>query len=1578
MLTLRSSIPSSASSRTRLLLKHIHTMSSAPHEVVIVAASRTPVGSLNGTLKTVTAPQLGIVALKHALKTSGVSPADIEEVFMGNVVQAGVGQSPARQVALGAGLSESSDATTINKVCASGLKSIMIAAQSISSGYKSVVAAGGMESMSNAPFLLPRQNPVFGKLEAKDSVETDGLFDVYNNFAMGNCAEATAEKHNISREAQDSHAIESYKRAARAWAAGAFDTEIAPVTIKGKKGDTIVKEDEEYKKVIFEKIPSLSPTFKKNGGTVTAANSSNLNDGGSALILMSAEKAKELGVKPLAKIISYADAGLAPIDFPIAPTVALPKALASANLTVKDIALFEINEAFSVVVRAAEKIMGVEPEKINVNGGAVALGHAIGNSGSRIVVSLVHALKSGEYGAAGICNGGGAASALFSLALTAISKNYCMATLDSPSHLEDSVRLETGSSTEEKISSPVNEKHPETVSVVSVDSKDVDEALELVGMRRTREFTEEYNNKLRRKLGQDILELCKSDVNFNITGFFVWEFPTVYISQRLKLGKYLGVNVILWGIVLMLQAIPNTFGPIFFLRFILGMLESCVAPILILIISMFYKKNEQGISFDPNTKFAPYKILFLMLGGLAILVGTAVLIWMPDSPVHARILSKEERIAAIERVRDDQGGTENKRLKKAQVIEAFTDIRTWLIVISTLVTSIPNGGLSNFGAIILKSFGYTSKQALILGTPGGLIGAFATLSLVASQAAYKFNIFLHLDVIEVLPVESFISLVMEALQNAKGLTQEGLFHLSLDRSDKEALVKAFISSQRHFASTYLSEGKKEFAQWKEASTARQHGDSPAGKSAMKMLSVGGGFPSPVLKPRNAQAHLSPGLNSHRVNYNGSFASDLDNKQKVSTTTHQRGSRSRQPSGRKINQTQRKEDKLDTKRKLSKATEKNGKIHDKEIGPIRKCSGSSDEEREERLAQRRVRKRCKKAVIAPNLKTLSETAATDTEVEEMSRGSATLSKGKRKKSVVKKNSKNKLPAGLALMHGFNASNIGKHRLTVGYGATFGVFNKGRASAKTKVERRTKTKGPSVFSESAFLDKSFSSSKRHNSNPGPKRVFSDISDASTPLIGCKGSGAVDESKTVASAISCSSPRVSLLSSSQLARSSKQDPKLNYESEVWDIEQEFLPKAALSPSRCIVADSRAYKLNLQGTVHEGGNNNTLASTSLSASKSDIDFHEKHNSKPIDALHVDGTSSVAPSQSASQVPAKINSHAPHLSPRMKSKFFESRAVEKNEQRKMSSSPKNLPCHVQDSESHCQSNMSENMIQAQAYAICTKNDKSITSTWSLKGAIEELVAEEREPIISDKKLHIEPDGDWAAIGANSNEQMSCSDDVSISQSVLLEVFGKARYELEGDNSVHRNQTYVFYENISLIEEDHYEPNYRKDAIMGSNCEIYDNEAHMGPADFEHDMLPQDSTCNVIAEIDPDKYLNNCVTLGPGILESELGDEFLEDYDAEIDISVGDAISYGDGSSSDMEISIDAGPSWIMDPDVFSAPFSQGRALLLRSMDLNTQSTGNSESLAGCREHDNHVGSLEDIEFLVAKEFQRKWYPVKF
>jgi len=381
------------------------------HQAVIVAAARTPVGSLNGVLKSFSAPELGVIALKRALTQSNIDPDIVEEIYFGNVVQAGVGQSPARQVALGAGMSTRSDATTINKVCASGMKSIILAAQSIQLGDRTVVAAGGMESMSSAPFLLPRHTPLYGGFQAKDALESDGLCDAYDKIPMGNCGELAAEKYGITRESQDSHAIESYKRADRAWKAGVFDAEIAPVTIKGKKGDTIVKEDEEYKKVIFEKVPTLKSAFKQ-GGSITPANSSNLNDGASALILMSAEKAKELGLKPLARVVSYADAGVDPVDFPSAPTIALPLALQKANLTIDDITMFEINEAFSCVVRIAEKVLKLDPAKVNVNGGAVALGHAVGNSGSRIIVSLVHALKAGEYGAAGICNGGGAASAL--------------------------------------------------------------------------------------------------------------------------------------------------------------------------------------------------------------------------------------------------------------------------------------------------------------------------------------------------------------------------------------------------------------------------------------------------------------------------------------------------------------------------------------------------------------------------------------------------------------------------------------------------------------------------------------------------------------------------------------------------------------------------------------------------------------------------------------------------------------------------------------------------------------------------------------------------------------------------------------------------------------------------------------------------------------------------------------------------------------------------------------------------------------------------------------------------------------
>lgn len=379
--------------------------------VYIVAASRTPIGSFNGGLSSLPATQLGSTVVKHALAKIDLDPKHVDEVFFGQVIQAGTGQSPARQVSIGAGIPNTTDATTINKVCASGMKSIMLAAQSLALGTNSCMVAGGMESMSQAPFLTPRHPPSFGHMTSSDSLVIDGLFDVYNKCAMGNCAEHTAAKYDISREAQDDHAIESYKRVERAWAEGRFEAEIAPVTIKGKKGDTVVKEDEEYKKVFYDKVRGLRPVFQKDG-TVTAANASTLNDGASAVILMTEEKLKETGVKPLAKILAYADAAADPMDFPTAPTIAIPKALKQAGVSQDDVALFELNEAFSVVVRAAEKIMNVDPAKINVNGGAVALGHPIGSSGCRIVVSLTHALKQGEIGVAGVCNGGGAASAM--------------------------------------------------------------------------------------------------------------------------------------------------------------------------------------------------------------------------------------------------------------------------------------------------------------------------------------------------------------------------------------------------------------------------------------------------------------------------------------------------------------------------------------------------------------------------------------------------------------------------------------------------------------------------------------------------------------------------------------------------------------------------------------------------------------------------------------------------------------------------------------------------------------------------------------------------------------------------------------------------------------------------------------------------------------------------------------------------------------------------------------------------------------------------------------------------------------
>ncbi|KAJ1738982.1 Acetyl-CoA acetyltransferase, mitochondrial, partial [Coemansia sp. RSA 989] len=361
-------------------------------DVVIASAVRTPVGCFRGSLAKLTAPELGAVAIKGAIDKAGVDPTHVKEVYMGNVLQAGQGQAPATQALIKAGLSASTPATTINKVCASGMKAVMLAAQNIELGIQPAMVAGGMESMSNVPFYVPRGKE-YGHGELADGIIKDGLWDVYNQIHMGNCAEQTARKHGITREMQDEHAISSYKRAAAAWKAGSFDNEVLPVTVKTRKGEKVVSVDEEFTNVNFDKITSLRPVFDKTG-TVTAANASTLNDGASALLLMSADQTAEYGVKPLARIVSYADAATLPIDFPIAPSLAVPIALERAGLAIKDIALWELNEAFSVVARVNEKILGLDPATVNVSGGAVALGHPIGSSGSRILVTLTHLLKS--------------------------------------------------------------------------------------------------------------------------------------------------------------------------------------------------------------------------------------------------------------------------------------------------------------------------------------------------------------------------------------------------------------------------------------------------------------------------------------------------------------------------------------------------------------------------------------------------------------------------------------------------------------------------------------------------------------------------------------------------------------------------------------------------------------------------------------------------------------------------------------------------------------------------------------------------------------------------------------------------------------------------------------------------------------------------------------------------------------------------------------------------------------------------------------------------------------------------------
>jgi len=384
-------------------------------EVVIVAATRTPIGSFGGSLAALSATQLGALAIKSAIEKSGLKPEQIQEVYMGNVMSANLGQAPATQAAIFAGLPYL-PATTINKVCASGMKAIMLAAQSIAIGQNDIVVAGGMESMSNVPYYLDKARNGYrlGNGQITDGLVKDGLWDVYNDYHMGSAAELCATDCNISREEQDAFAIESYKRAQKAQSEGKFNDEITPVELKDKKGEiTLFAIDEEPQAVKFEKIPSLKPVFKKDG-TVTAANASTLNDGAAALVLMSKEKADELGIKPLAKIVAHADAQQAPEWFTTAPSKAIPLALHRAGLSTDQIDFFEINEAFSVVSIANNQLLKLDPAKVNVNGGAVSLGHPLGASGARIIVTLLSVLQQnkGKYGAAGICNGGGGASAM--------------------------------------------------------------------------------------------------------------------------------------------------------------------------------------------------------------------------------------------------------------------------------------------------------------------------------------------------------------------------------------------------------------------------------------------------------------------------------------------------------------------------------------------------------------------------------------------------------------------------------------------------------------------------------------------------------------------------------------------------------------------------------------------------------------------------------------------------------------------------------------------------------------------------------------------------------------------------------------------------------------------------------------------------------------------------------------------------------------------------------------------------------------------------------------------------------------
>ncbi|KAK6171521.1 hypothetical protein SNE40_019695 [Patella caerulea] len=396
----------------RCFIRHM-TTSSGLQDVVIVSFARTPIGSFLSSLAELPATRLGSIAIKEAVARAGISNEEVKEVYMGNVIQACEGQAPSRQATLGADLPLSTPTTTINKVCASGMKAVMMAAQNIMCGHQDVMVAGGMESMSNVPYFMKRGQTPYGGIKLIDGIVHDGLTDAYDHIHMGSCAENTARNFGITREQQDEYAIRSYTLSQKSAGDGIFKPEIVPVEIQKRKGDPVrVSDDEEYKKVNFDKFKALKPVFQKEGGTVTAANASTLNDGAAALVLMSAKAAERLKVKPLARILGFADAAMAPIDFPIAPAEAIPKVLKATGVKKEDITMWEINEAFSVVALANMKALDIDPTKVNIHGGAVSIGHPIGMSGARITGHMALNLKPGQKGMAGICNGGGGASAI--------------------------------------------------------------------------------------------------------------------------------------------------------------------------------------------------------------------------------------------------------------------------------------------------------------------------------------------------------------------------------------------------------------------------------------------------------------------------------------------------------------------------------------------------------------------------------------------------------------------------------------------------------------------------------------------------------------------------------------------------------------------------------------------------------------------------------------------------------------------------------------------------------------------------------------------------------------------------------------------------------------------------------------------------------------------------------------------------------------------------------------------------------------------------------------------------------------